>query len=106
MLEELVTAIEPADSLLVRSKRIAEAQLAPFELGDDLLELGERLLEGELFGFGFFLFCHGGFALCLIGYVNDFYHRGHREHRDKKMIMAAALVDLRLSADISLCLPL
>ena len=59
VLEELVAAVESVDPLLVRGQRIAEAELAPFELGDDLFELGERLLEGELFGFGFrFLFGH------------------------------------------------
>ncbi len=43
------------DSAFVLVQRVGQAELAPFKLGDDLFQLGERLLERWRLFFYFFL---------------------------------------------------
>ena len=94
VLQELVTAVEPADPLLVRGQRIAKAELAAFELGDDLFELGERLLEAELFGFGFrFFLCH--FSSLQLLFPTRPFTTGSLRHEWKEVLGTLICANLR-----------
>src|SRR5688500_13340085 len=49
-LELLLAKARQLDAALVRRQRLLERQLAALHLRNDLFQLGERLLEGELCG--------------------------------------------------------